>query len=333
MSEEPLTAWPVVETHGTPEPDALAGILQLAAAAQDSDGNPPLSEQTLVDLRSPDADPDTLSVFTTYAPDSGSATGSQDLAGVAVLISETPRDPGVLELVVHPNYRSEGVGTALAAAVQDSVRNTEAAGGGDPRPAAWSHGNHEAAVELAARFGYRPVRDLWKMRLSRSSASLPEVRFPAGVTLRAFEPGRDEQAWLDANAAAFAHHPEQGSMTLADLQARMGEDWFDPEGFLLAVDGEGKILGFHWTKVHPGTAGHPPIGEVYVVGVSPEAQGRGLGKALTVAGIEHLHAAGLDAVMLYVDADNTAAVALYRRLGFVRWDQDVMYAPAPGSSL
>ncbi|MDM7990058.1 mycothiol synthase [Arthrobacter sp. zg-Y877] len=325
MSEEPQTAWPVVETRGTPEPAALADILQLVSAAQDADGNPPLSEQTVVDLRSPDADPDMLSVFTTYANDTDTDSG-QWLAGVAVVVSASPQDPGVLELVVHPNYRSQGVGTALAAAVQDAVR--ESPSDGARRPSAWSHGNHEAAVELASRFGYRPVRDLWKMRLSRSNASLPEAQFPAGVSLRAFEPGRDERAWLDVNAAAFAHHPEQGSMSLSDLQARMAEDWFDPAGFLLAVDEEGKILGFHWTKVHPGTGGHPAIGEVYVVGVSPEAQGKGLGKALTVAGIEHLHAAGLDAVMLYVDADNTAAVALYRRLGFVRWDQDVMYAPA-----
>ncbi|MCC3272665.1 mycothiol synthase [Arthrobacter zhangbolii] len=322
MSEEQQTAWPVLETRGTPEPGALADILELASAAQDSDGNPPLSEQTLVDLRSADADPGALAVFTTYADDGGSDTGSgRWLAGVAVLVSDTPGGPGVLEMVVHPNYRNQGVGTALATAVQ---------GAADARPAAWSHGNHEAAVELAARFGYRPVRDLWKMRLSRSALqeSLPEPVLPEGVTLRAFVPGQDEQAWLAVNAAAFAHHPEQGGMSLSDLQARMQEDWFDPDGFLLAVDGDGGILGFHWTKVHPGTAGHPAIGEVYVVGVSPRAQGMGLGKALTIAGIEHLHRAGLDAVMLYVDADNTAAVALYQRLGFVRWDQDVMYAPA-----
>ncbi|MDK1326926.1 mycothiol synthase [Arthrobacter sp. zg-Y1143] len=323
MSEEPQTAWPVVETRGTPEPAALADILELAAAARDSDGNPPLSEQTLVDLRSADADPDTLAVFTTYADDAGAATGGgRWLAGVAVLVAEAPGAPGVLELVVHPNYRNQGVGTALARAVAERT--------GTHRPAAWSHGNHEAAVELASRFGYRPVRDLWKMRLSRSALAdtLPEAPFPEGVTLRSFEPGRDELPWLEANAAAFSHHPEQGSMSLADLQARMAEDWFDPSGFLLAVDQDGKILGFHWTKVHPGAGGHPPIGEVYVVGVSPDAQGKGLGKALTIAGIRHLHAAGLDAVMLYVDADNTAAVALYQRLGFVRWDQDVMYAPA-----
>ena len=332
MSEDPQTAWPVVETRGTPEPSALAEIRELANAAQESDGNPPLSEQTLVELRSADADPDRLAVFTTYADDGGTDTGRW-LAGVAVLVSGSAQDPGVLELVVHPNYRNQGVGAALAAAVQKAADGA-GPGAANGAPSAWSHGNHEAAAALAARFGYRPVRDLWKMRLSRSAAEeLPQAELPEGVTLRAFEPGRDEQAWLDVNAAAFAHHPEQGSMTLADLQARMEEDWFDPAGFLLAVDGEGKILGFHWTKVHPGTAGHPAIGEVYVVGISPDAQGRGLGKALTIAGISHLHRAGLDAVMLYVDADNTAAVALYRRLGFVRWDQDVMYAPAQGHSL
>lgn len=116
-------------------------------------------------------------------------------------------------------------------------------------------------------------------------------------------------------------------MTRADLEARMAEDWFDAEGFLLAVrEADGTLLGFHWTKVHPGIGAHPPMGEVYVVGVTPEAQGMGLGKALTIAGIEHLHGKGLQAIMLYVDGDNAAAVALYRKLGFTRWDVDVMYA-------
>jgi mycothiol synthase len=107
----------------------------------------------------------------------------------------------------------------------------------------------------------------------------------------------------------------------------MVEDWFNPAGFLLAVDAGDSLLGFHWTKVHPRHGGHPAIGEVYAVGVTPAAQGKGLGKALTVAGIRYLQGLGLHAVMLYTDADNTAAVSLYRGLGFTRWDMDVMYGP------
>jgi mycothiol synthase len=112
----------------------------------------------------------------------------------------------------------------------------------------------------------------------------------------------------------------------------MQEDWFDPAGFLLAVDGDGRLLGFHWTKVHPRHGAHPAIGEVYAVGVTPAAQGMGLGKALTVAGIRYLQDLGLHAVMLYTDADNAPAVSLYRNLGFTRWDTDVMYGPLAGVS-
>jgi mycothiol synthase len=165
------------------------------------------------------------------------------------------------------------------------------------------------------------------MRMTTAGTDMPDAGLPDGVTLRAFVPGQDEEAWLAVNRAAFADHPEQGNLTRADLEARMAEDWFDPAGFLLAEDAGGRLLGFHWTKVHAQHGPHPAIGEVYVVGVAPEAQGMGLGKALTVAGIRHLQEQGLHAVMLYTDAENAPAVSLYRRLGFTRWDMDVMYGP------
>lgn len=140
------------------------------------------------------------------------------------------------------------------------------------------------------------------------------------MTVRTFRPGEDDAAWLAANAAAFAHHPEQGSLTQRDLDDRKGEPWFDPAGFFLA-EREGEIVGFHWTKVHA----EERLGEVYVVGVRPDAQGGGLGKALTSVGLRHLAAQGLPTAMLYVDADNFSAVAVYERLGFVTHETDLMY--------
>ncbi|HEX9229454.1 MAG TPA: mycothiol synthase [Arthrobacter sp.] len=316
--------WPVLAAKGTADPQLLKDIKALASAAEESDGNPPLSEQTLVTLRASDAAAGAHTVLTLalYSPDEMSDPATaQDLAGVAVVIEE-PDGTGVLEIAVHPSYRNQGVATRLVGELQATR--------GFAGLKAWSHGNHEAAAELAARYGYGPVRELWKMRLTSAAAELPDVPLPEGTTLRAFVPGRDEDAWLAANRAAFAHHAEQGNMTRADLDARMAEPWFDPAGFLLAVDSADRILGFHWTKVHPRHGDHPAIGEVYVVGVTPAAQGTGLGKALTVAGIRHLQHQGLHAVMLYVDADNIPAVSLYRRLGFTRWDVDVMYAPLEG---
>ena len=319
-AKNPLVSIDIVK--GSPEQNVLGAVRTLAAAAEEADGNPPLSEQTLLQLRS---EPDTDAIIGAYAYLLESADyDSGELVGAAVAVLGTAGQPGTLELAVHPSFREDGIAGALLEALAERTDLTDLR--------AWAHGNHEGAAKLAERFGFTPVRELWRMRLVHGTP-VPAPVLPAGTRIRAFNPDTDGPAWVAANAAAFAHHPEQGAMTLADLHARMDEDWFDAAGFLLAVDAEDRIQGFHWTKVHPATSSattgeHQAIGEIYVVGVVPAAQGTGLGKALTLAGIEHLNGKGLDALMLYVDADNTAAVALYRKLGFTKWDVDVMYAPA-----
>ncbi|RKO25498.1 mycothiol synthase [Pseudarthrobacter phenanthrenivorans] len=311
--------WPVHVERGAVDQQLLRDCRDLLAAAEESDGNPSISEQTLVTMRAGDSAEHSLLTLALYALDEDSDPASgQDLAGFAVVV-EAPDGTGVLEIAVHPSYRNQGVADRLAGALKERR--------GLDGLKAWSHGNHEAAADLAARYGFGPIRELWKMRMTTAGADLPEPALPEGVSLRTFVPGKDEEPWLALNRAAFAHHPEQGSLTRADLDARMAEDWFDPAGFFLAEDGRGNLLGYHWTKVHPRHGGHPAIGEVYAVGVAPEAQGTGLGKALTIAGIRYLQGLGLHAVMLYTDADNAPAVALYRKLGFTRWDMDVMYGP------
>jgi mycothiol synthase len=269
-----------------------ADVLALAAAADQADGVGPLSEDGVLGLRGSGR-----THLLAYADDI--------LAGYAYLDGDSG------ELVVHPKHRLRGHGTALLAA----------AGPGTLR--FWAHGDEQAARAFAEKAGFTRSRVLWQMR--RSLAGLPEVPLPEDVTLRAFVPGADDDAWLGVNSRAFAHHPEQGRWTADDLRLRIDEPWFDPAGFLLAVDVEDKILGFHWTKVHTAQGDEPAIGEIYVLGVDPGGHRRGLGAALSVAGLRHLAGLGLTRAMLYVDESNTAAVGLYRRLGFEVHSADVSY--------
>lgn len=230
----------------------------------------------------------------------------------------------VAELVVRPADRGHGIGAELVGRLLDRVGIARDAETGDSLRV-WSHGDHPGGVALAKRFGFQRVREMRRLRMALT-AQLPVAPLPDGVRLRAFRPGQDEDAVVEVNRLAFAWHPEQGALTAADVRATEDESWFDSDGFLLAVDEDDTVVGFHWTKVHPNVDGEP-MGEVYVVGVHPNAQGGGLGKALTLAGLTYLRdVRSVRNVMLYVESDNVPALAVYSKLGFTLWDADVQYA-------
>jgi mycothiol synthase len=295
----------VIETATSLSPQDAAAVSALAVAAGAADGVAPLSEQTLLRL-----DVDSTGIQHLLGRQGGAvvayaqleATGSGDTAEFAA------------ELVVDPRHRRQGLARELAEQASSIVA------GGQLR--VWAHGDGAGARALAERMGFVRSRVLLQMRRDLAG-ELPQAQWLPGVTVRTFAPGRDEAAWLAVNAAAFATHPEQGRWQLADLEQREAQDWFDPAGFFLA-ERDGKLLGFHWTKVHRDES--PPIGEVYVVGVLPEAGGQGLGRALTLVGLQHLRDLGLESVLLYVDESNVAALKTYERLGFSRWATDVMYS-------
>jgi len=176
---------------------------------------------------------------------------------------------------------------------------------------AWLPGSDTAIEAALTALGFRADRCQHQMRvpLPRPDA----IRIPAGVELRAFRPGTDDAAWLRVNNRAFENHPDQGGWVEEILPRRMAEPWFDPEGFLLAWRGEA-LAGFCWTKVHTAPE---HLGEIFVIGVDPDAQGIGLGRALTLAGLDHLAVVrGCPTGVLYVAAANAPAVGLYESIGF-----------------
>ena len=248
----------------------------------------------------------------------------QELIAYAHLDVTDEVDGPSAEIAVAPKARTDELGRELISEILAATPSG--------RLRLWAHGEQADAGRWALSLGFRHLRTLWQMRRSLL-APLPQAVFPDDVVLRTFVPGQDDEEWVKINALAFAGHMEQGDWTIEDLHRRMQEPWFSVPGFLIAADrATGRMLGFHWTKVHGSLetdnhAGHvhEAIGEVYVVGVDPTLQGKGLGRALTLAGLHHLRSRGLVQSMLYVDATNESAIALYEHMGFARWDVDVMY--------
>jgi mycothiol synthase len=204
----------------------------------------------------------------------------------------------------------EGAVDVLGAVV-DTVRDE---GGGLLR--LWTRAGDPVAVGAGEALGFTFERELHQLR-----RPLP-VEEPWDLAVRPFVVGQDEAAWLEVNNRAFSWHPEQGHWTLDDLRARFADRWFDPGGFLLH-EADGRLAGFCWTKVHQELT--PPLGEIYVIAVDPSAVGRGLGRSLTLAGLDHLHGVGIDIGMLYVDGTNDAGLRLYDHLGFTRHHTDRSY--------
>lgn len=277
-------------------------LLDLAERATAADGVAPFNEASLFALR--------------------------DRARARVLVHQTTADGTVVaaayavgdapvELVVDPDHRRSGLGRRM---LEELIADGE--------EQFWAHGDLPAAQALAASVGLTVARELLVLRLTFDGPPVPE-RDIDGVTLRTFRPS-DADELIAVNARAFAHHPEQGAMDRADFDRRTSADWFDPDGLFIA-ERDGKIIGFHWTKIEDSPEGQRS-GEVYVVGIDPEAQGGGLGTALTARGLRHMYELGVPVVDLYVEGDNAPALKVYKNLGFKDWKKDTLYQHHPAPS-
>lgn len=323
------TSQPTPETVSTLDPHQRHDVLALIARAQAADGVNPVNEQARLEIGRTESYPGTAHQLC--------RTGDE-LVGYGFLDSTTG-DP-IAQLVVDPRHRRQGIGTTMLGALGFDPRDPERGRRLQQQIALrmWSFGDLPAARAFAEALGYRPVRELLVMARDLTHP-IPDPALPEGVTIRTFEPD-DLSAVVRVNARAFAHHPEQGGLTDQDFRERMAEVWFDPTGLLVATRTPAtadatqathtshtptNLIGFHWTKRHD-----EETGEVYVIGVDPDAAGGGIGRALLHAGLRHLTDQGARRVILYVEGDQRFVVALYESTGFSVVNRDIVYA-SPGA--
>ena len=291
-----------IETRRVLDDDEFDLVGRLLADAADLDGARPLSDHLWLDFvgrRGP-------GFAAVLALDEKNRLG-----GYAQLA--TTNLSTAIELAIAPDERA--VTSVLAPQLLRAALAAVATDGGGTVHW-WVHHSDDLADAIAAEVGLTHGRRLLQMR-----RGLP-LDDTTSVETRAFVVGLDEAEWLRVNNAAFHDHPEQGGWTIDTLRQREAETWFDPEGFRLH-ERDGRLAAFCWTKVHGDTT--PPMGEIYVIAVDPRFHGLGLGRALTVAGLAYLADQDLTVGMLHVDAANTAALALYERLGFTIHHADNAY--------
>ncbi len=303
-------------------PDDRPAVDRIIALRDRSDGYPALSEHKAIRLGSAAAGGGAEWVLV----DAPEAAGGRIFGYAQAAVHRSPlggtSDRTEIEVVVAPDDIVAGVAADLATGSPDTVDATPAQVGrtmalikealadtaGDGIRTVWAW--RAADVVAVTALGLAPVRSLLEMR-----RPLPLVRTwsaPPGIEIRTFRPGSDEDTWLEMNNAAFAGHPENGSLDRSDLAIRMAQPWFDPAGFLMAWGPGNRLLGSCWTKLHD-----DGVGEIYIVGVAPDGQGAGLGTALVIAALDDLHhRQGAIQAQLYVEEANTGAVAFYQGLGF-----------------
>jgi mycothiol synthase len=288
--------------------DDLSEVDGLLQRVERADGVRPLSDHLWIDLRQ--GGRPGFAGLLAYIP------GHDHL--VAYCQVSRGNDSWSLDLIVDPHHRydMETIGPEMLAAAIEIISNE---GGGQVYW--WVYEPTKVHQQLASSVNFAIGRTVTQMRVNLP-LSQDVLNDTKQIETCAFRVGKDEQSWLDVNNRAFSDHPEQGGWTREILQSRQQEPWFSPNGFLLHhIDS--KLAGFCWTKLHLDT--QPVLGEIYVIAVDPDFSGKGLGRSLTVAGLQHLAKLGTTVGMLYVDNQNSNALNMYTSLGFASHHQQCAF--------
>jgi mycothiol synthase len=209
---------------------------------------------------------------------------------------------------VDPEFEGRGLGSAIVDWTEAHTRSLIGAGSTARLWHSVQAGN-AGAIALLETYGYAAIRSFWEMTIDLDDSFEAGVA-PEGVTIRPVVMDVDGPAAQSVLNTAFRSHFGHVEETFEGWLAQQeADDTWDPTlGLLAEVDGE--IVGFSNNGVIDG------VGYVFELGVLPEMQGRGIGRALLRHSFAMLAGGGIRKGRLGVDTQNvTGAVELYRSIG------------------
>ena len=234
----------------------------------------------------------------------------EEIAGLSYLIPEPEIDRVILRGIIHPRYRRAGVGLALLRLAQKRAREL-----GVSAIQADIDEKNQSAKRLLEANGFRKVRVFHEMRLILDEQEFGSA-FSEQIQIEQLKPGQEGLLTEVQNLCfngSWGYHPNNEDEVTYCLSLNKCS-YAD----VLIVQVNDRPAGFCWLTIDPELATNKNLktGRIHMMGVIHAYRQTGLGKSLVIAGLSHLINKGINNVDLTVDSTNTAALELYRSIGF-----------------
>ncbi|WP_293338302.1 GNAT family N-acetyltransferase [Microcoleus sp. CAWBG58] len=254
---------------------------------------------------------------------------SGKLIGFAQLSISEPAEvtDGWLWFRVHPQMRGGDVEASAIAWGEVRMREVSAVRGSPVKLRSSTRADECDRISLLTSCGFKA--DRYFFRMARSLAEpIPEPQFPEGFVLRQFPGEEDAEAWVEMFNQSFIDHWNHHDLTVEKFKYHFAQPDYRNDLDLIAVAADGTFAAFCYCEINPEENDRTGRNEgwIAVLGTRRGFRKLGLGRAMLLAGLQRLKAAGVETAILGVDAANpSGALRLYESAGFHNIRNSISY--------
>lgn len=226
----------------------------------------------------------------------------------------------LLYCLIHPEHRGKGLAGKLLNYATERARNMKA----KVLRVNNVRDSNEVARRVLPRLGFRCTHCYLELRLPLADICLPDMA-QSNYSYRHLQPG-GERNFTRLQNRCFADAWEYNPNTTEEIVYALTRSHCSPADIILVCEGD-KPIGYCWTRTKCGATptNNGEKGRIYMLGVDPDYQGKGIGRNALLAGLTYLKNNGIQTVELEVASQNKAALALYRSTGFTEWAKSYYY--------